>query len=129
MTDRELLGAAATALGYIDDARSGSNAHGLHRREGTNEFYFVRPEGWHQWNPLTDDGDEARLEAALPMNVMWLSNCVRVSAICADGSPVAAREEFSAHSDRQSARRRAGVRCAAEVGAAASLASPGSKTA
>ena len=63
------------------------------------------------WDPLHNDGDEARLEAALSMDVRWLADGVGV------GAPNNRRWEFFADhgGDKQKARRRAGVRAAAAM--------------
>lgn len=62
------------------------------------------------WNPLFNDGDEARLEAALELDVVWWLNSVEVGECI---------EQFINHNgDKQAARRRAGTRAAAAIGAA-----------
>ena len=96
MTDRELLELAAKAAGV--DARR--LAHAWPDRFDDE-----------QWNPLTDDGDEARLEAALQLNVEWhpLTQSVQVGT-----AAIACSENY--RKDAQAARRRAGVRAAAEIG-------------
>lgn len=66
-----------------------------------------------EWNPLADDGDEARLEAALGLNVLWGSRTVSVGR--KHFGPFV--ERYQEHNgDRQAARRRAGARAAAEIG-------------
>lgn len=108
MSDRELLEFAAKAAG----------------------IEFVSMDNWpHQdgcrfwregdscdcgaaWNPLTDDGDEARLEAVMGFNVEWRLQQVRVSS--RQGGAI---ESYVDHGgDKQKARRRAGVRAAAAIG-------------
>lgn len=98
MNDRELLEMAAKAAGIeISDWSSAEN--------GFIRYYFVTR---HIWNPLTDDADEARLEAALGLNVVWCFYTVKVGE---------SLEPYIAHNaDKQAARRRAGVRAAAEIG-------------
>ena len=60
-----------------------------------------------EWDPLHDDGDEARLEGALLMNVSWGMASVTVDSCT---------ERFSDHGgDKQKARRYAGVRAAAAM--------------
>lgn len=60
--------------------------------------------------PLQDDGDEARLEAALQMNVEWWPGRDSVEVGTAEFAMV---EHYG--TDRQRARRRAGVRAAAAI--------------
>jgi len=96
-TDRELLELAAKAAGidgfFVD---AGLNA-------GSNALPKV-------WNPLTDDGDEARLEGMLCFDVMWGMASVTVDSCT---------ERYNDHGgDKQKARRFAGVRAAAEIGRA-----------
>lgn len=68
------------------------------------------------WNPIDNDGDEARLEAALGMNVQWFATMITVwdrFGCCY------VFELYSDHGgDKQAARRLAGVRAAAEIGKA-----------
>ena len=104
MTDRELLEAAAKAAGIgFNDKRSSTGSIALH----------CPMQGW--WNPLTDDGDEARLEANLGLNVLWGSRAVTVGR--GQIGPIV--ERYQDHNkDKQAARRRAGVRAASEIGRA-----------
>ena len=97
MTDRELLELAAKAAGR------GS--------QWWMESVWNSPD--REWDPLTDDGDEARLEAVLGLNVLWGSRTVTVGR-----KPFGPFEEqYQEHGrDKQAARRRAGVRAAAEIG-------------
>lgn len=106
MEDKELLELAAKAAGIdLDEGIVVENPFtpDVYRRE---------------WNPLTDDGDEARLEANLGLNVAWDFYSVRVGDFY--GVRVGGTlEEFSRHDgNKQAARRRAGVRAAAEIGRA-----------
>jgi hypothetical protein len=66
------------------------------------------------WNPLTDDGDCARLEAAAGIDVYWYEG--GVTAVAPDKCTIT--ERYAGHdlSDRQAARRLASTRAAAEVG-------------
>lgn len=106
MTDRELLEAAARAAGLFDDGyrpvlRAGEGWVCI--RPATDKFPFQSV-----WAPLTDDGDEARLEAAIGIDVTWL-----LDQVCVHDS----WERFADHGgDKQAARRRAGVRAAASLG-------------
>lgn len=115
MDDRTLLELAAKAagmrltengvrdLGDWEFLGAGSVNWGLYRNNANGTQ--------RKWNPLTNDGDEARLEAALCMHVQWhpLQQCVTVGTASVD-----ATEPWG--TDRQAARRRAGVRAAAELG-------------
>ena len=66
------------------------------------------PSTW--WNPVTGDGDCARMEAALGINVEWFEEWVYCGQVSAD---------YADHNgDKQKARRYASTRCAAEVGRA-----------
>ena len=68
-TDRELLERAAKAHGFIDDQTSNDeDSHGL-RRNGQGIFYVVHKRGWHNWNPLHEDGDALRLAVKLGLRV------------------------------------------------------------
>lgn len=104
--DRELLEAAARAAGITHVDYTGipyDGSHGLMLIDEVGRHLFP-------WNPLTDDGDESRLEAALRLSVRWGHTCVVVGEF---------KEHYADHSnDRQAARRRAGVRAAAEIGRA-----------
>lgn len=95
--DRELLELAAKAAGYEID--------------GWDAWGSAQTKEQERWNPLADDGDEARLEALLQMHVIWEPGRNTVVVGRADGE---VEEPYGA--DRQAARRRAGVRAAAEIG-------------
>ncbi len=107
MTDRELLEDAAKAAGIS------VNWHG-----DTDPWCYAEIAPGIKWNPLTDDGDNARLEAVLVLNVIWGARAVRVGrnliVVNKDGPMV---ERYQDHGgDRQKARRWAAVRAAAENG-------------
>lgn len=106
-TDRELLMLAAKA-----DGRTGFVFED-HRGLG-----FCTPgENPVFWNPLTDDGDEARLESALGLWVCWYPEWVLVGPEVYGHTGSACGEYFGQHAgDKQAARRLAGVRAAAEIG-------------
>jgi len=96
-TDRDLLERAAKAAGY--DAKWSNHFYEPFRGFEVNG---------DSWNPLEDDGDEARLEGALLMNVSW-----GMASVTVDGCT----ERFSDHGgDKQKARRYAGTRAAAAMG-------------
>lgn len=110
MTDRELLEFAAKAAGKWGadfEIEDGSDRPVFDNDKG---FRLAWGCGW--WNPLADDGDEARLEAVMGFNVEWRLQQVRVSS--RQGGAI---ESYADHGgDKQKARRRAGVRAAAAIG-------------
>ena len=64
------------------------------------------------WNPLTDDGDCARLEANLGICIEWWSD----SVCCTVASGSSWTEIYSDHQDKNAARRYASTALAAEIG-------------
>jgi hypothetical protein len=113
--DRELLELAAKAVGYIDDATTDGNEHGLHKgdnEDSPNPFYVVGPDGWVDWNPLTDDGDCARLEAALLIELLWHEGGVQAGR---RKDAFAVYDDFH-KLDRNAVRRRVVVETAARIG-------------
>ncbi len=65
------------------------------------------------WDPTADDGDCARLEAAVQLEFLWFTACIQV-AHCEEENCV---EFYTDHNnDRQAARRLASTRAASEVG-------------
>jgi hypothetical protein len=116
VTDKEMLELAAKAAGmntprYVIDGRQLGCA--------INEGVSVEsgPTSQRLWNPLTDDGDNARLEAMLGLNMIWGSRSVRVGHKIIKDGPTS--ERYQDHGgDRQKARRWASVRAAAEIGRA-----------
>ena len=110
MSDKELLELAAKAAGMHVKA---------HRVDADDNFTHLvvgqkfKPEKI-DWNPLNDDGDGARMEAALGIHVAWHSDGV-VCGLRWAGST----ELFDDHGgDKQAARRMASLRVAAEHGKA-----------
>lgn len=102
--DRELLEWAAKAAGI--DYKISENGSFLRVHEA-NRLANVC------WNPLTDDGDAMRLEAALMLNVTWSADSVEVDSDRNCGCA----EFYADHKgDKQAARRRAGARAAAAIG-------------
>lgn len=106
MTDREMLELAALAAGYVVESmrfHGGAWCHPVGEQPDEDGDH----PGLFEWNPLDDDGDIARLEANLRINVTWISGgvmCGPCMERCAD------------HPDANTARRKASVRAAAEVG-------------
>lgn len=102
-TDHELLALAAKAVGgewsdYPDK---------------TPDHWIIKKGGcFEEWNPLIDDGDCARMEATLGLDVVWYE--IEVSS----GNDECSRFiQYSDHAgDKQAARRMASLRAAAEIG-------------
>jgi len=111
-TERKQLELAARACGYELQWES----------DGTIQNRINRPTIPYEcqgmisatdWNPLTDDGDCARMEAALGIELTWFFD--RVDALACDVAPVV--EYFKDHAgDKNAARRAASVAVAAEIG-------------
>lgn len=103
-TTRELLEGAARAIGL----------HGLSWNEKSQ--CLTDYDGiW--WDSLTDDGDCARLEAALCLEVEWNTEHVNVGRSCFHkGDWQLAGEQYTNHAnDKQAARRYASTRAAYEI--------------
>ena len=105
-TDPELLDLAAKALGR-------------ECRWFGAECRLRRPDQlWELWSPLTNDGDGARLEAALLVEIIWYQTSAHAQAFDDRGTPVCQGvfEAYADHNgDKQAARRRAAVRAAAAL--------------
>lgn len=112
-TDHELLEMAAKAIGGQADY-SYSLGCQLIRGDVSTMITSVF------WNPLLDDGDEARLEAALTLCVKWYPSGVIVGLAEFNIRNVSSFfEHYKNHGgDKQAARRLAGTRAAAAIGAA-----------
>lgn len=108
-TDRELLELAAKAAGYSlgdgwDECGEGYGVIVNGTGRGDGEF----------WNPLTDDGDNARLETKCLFNVIWYLDFVAIQNVYL---PTLVVERFIDHAgDRNKARRYASTRAAAAIG-------------
>lgn len=104
-SDRELLEWAAKAYG--DEIRFTGSDFWIHG--GNPGSYWKR-----QWSPLTDDGDIARLESALDIDVYWYKDHVSSHVV---GRHFWVDEQYSDHGgDKNKARRYASTRAAAEIG-------------
>lgn len=107
MTDRERIELAAKAAGhrcfiYVDGV--------LYLGGG------LPGEAHLAWSPRDDDGDCARLEAALRLSLVWTEYMVRAETM-PWGRNVSGMAVIEDHGgDRQAARRMATLRCAAEIG-------------
>lgn len=109
--DRELLELAAKTLElnlYKADSNDGGGFY----------LYKDTPSGNKEltaWNPLEEDGDCARMEADVGINLEWGTDFV--CAIDLDGNEVC--EYFKDHNgDKQAARRMASLRVASDIGRA-----------
>lgn len=103
-SDRELLAAAAKAAGIEIKGYDGTPAD--------NPVIDFDRTTVTIWNPLADDGDCARMEAALLLRVTWTVNGV----FSRNNSRNVFFEAFADHGDdRNAARRRASVRAAAAI--------------
>lgn len=112
MTDREMLELAAKAAGLRFAWEPALRADDT---ESLEPIVFSDTGFGEYWNPLTDDGDEARLEAALGINIQW--DKASVYAAHFGNMEFVTVERYADHGgDKQAARRLAGVRAAAEIG-------------
>jgi hypothetical protein len=100
MTDKELLEAAAKAVGHkIGEWKRSSNTHWLFADDGDHRL----------WNPLTDDGDALRLAVKCRIELRW--NGADYVTAAGDG----AWEEIMLGNDANEATRHAIVRAAAAM--------------
>lgn len=114
--DIELLEHAARASGIRYDATRSTPHPVSGAFFGLWLTYDREPSEYdrRQWNPLTDDGDCARLEAALKLDVTWDTHTVSVRRLRREGH-ISVFEHFADHAGhRDAARRRATLRCAAK---------------
>lgn len=126
MTDRELLELAAKAAGIPNPKVQDMRELGWGEvRYGFSEAVFddAREE---YWNPLQDYGDALRMAAKLKLHILHNDpheDVLWVSAVL-NKTMFHAAEEFLNEEDRAQATRRAIVRAAAEIGAAAKKGAP-----
>lgn len=74
---------------------------------------------WSVWNPGQDDGDCARMEAAIGIDIEWqhIGVIARKLEHRIDKKDVIVREAYGHHEgDRNAARRAASLKVAAEIG-------------
>lgn len=106
-TNRELLALAALAVD-VDVVRWNNGLEPYSSGLG-----FILDSG-RLWNPQTNDGDSARMEATLGINVEWSA----LGVVCGKRG-FETTELFVNHAgDKQAARRMASLRIAAEIGKA-----------
>jgi hypothetical protein len=108
-TDYELLKVVAKAIGH-EETKVGERGW----------FYLCtyqdNPKEWELWNPLNDDGDCARIETILEIELQWHDNGVQAGK---RGNPVGVFCFYSDHGgDKNAARRQASVEFAAAIGEA-----------
>lgn len=124
MTDRELLEMAAKAYWgeEIDDVVSvewGDMDNAILYTHADNQDHNGMDRAYC-WNPLEEDGDCARLEATLSLNVSWYPTMVLVGTAISNPASQACAEYYDRHNgDKNAARRRASVLAAATIGRAA----------
>lgn len=126
-TDRELLELAAKAVGIATDwpaahARFIGNHAPLWFHSDSRDHPMCRQPnrmGNVPWNPLADDGDCARLETALSLELLWHPDGVQVGR---RRDPTACFQFFKDHKgDRNATRRHTSVSAAAEIGKASNV--------
>ena len=110
MTDREMLELAAKACGLrLVFDQNGVPRNATYYAPDSNVFSMP------VWNARADDGDCARMEAALGLDVEWLTASV-VSRYWSDCQNYH-EELYDAHNgDRNAARRMASCMVAAQIG-------------
>lgn len=99
--NRELLETIAKLLGLT-----------LYEHRGRFYTHYVDDrDACGSWDPTKDDGECAKMESALGINVTWSLTCVT----CKRGN-IQASENFDEYGgDRDAARRVASTRCAANI--------------
>ena len=109
---REVLEMAAKAAGFkLDGLASKHIVQGV----GPDDFLIVNEKGGHSvWNPIDDDGDCARLESALLIELFWHDDAVQAHRR-ADSFGV--YEDFKGR-DRNAVRRLVSISVAARIGRA-----------
>ena len=108
--ERELLELAAKAAG-VGPIRGFDYGHGARAMAVLVDDGRKQP---YRWNPKLDDGDCARLEAALWIDVDWAED-----GVIARNRDKRAGVLFEDHNnDRNATRRMASLRVAAEIGRA-----------
>ena len=107
-TDRELWELAAKALGWtLADTD-----------KGTKNALWKWPDGSlhprELWNPLTDDGDCARMESACGIDIAWYMDEIVTSSV--KGRHPCGELVSDHNGDKNAARRLASTRAAAQIG-------------
>ena len=107
---REDLLMAAKAANYL--VVDGADAFVTHRAGG---LVLEDERDGSLWHPGNDDGDCARMEAVVGIDVLWFRRLVRV---CVSGQGIVDADFADHDNDRSRARRYASVKLAAAVGRA-----------
>lgn len=111
MTDRELLEASAKSAGLTIHARNQACRDAC----GAGDVGLWISNSTTCWNPLTDDGDNARLRRALRLLVQWFPTDVAAMHFSEDGRGRSWAEPYG--DDPAAAERRAVVRAASAMAA------------
>lgn len=116
--EREMLELAAKAAGMHELTEwTGLITDYDSAHYGLSALHAAGPAGQcHSWNPRDDDGDCARMEAKLMIDVAWHFDRVESDARRTMFSQVAYFDEHNG--DRQAARRSASLQIAAAIGKA-----------
>jgi len=124
MNDRELLEMAAKAAGIAGEWTDCYDGDYYSEYNGMCGLIVDKPNAnTVVWNPWIDDGDCARMEAVLNINVKWFDamKCANawVEDSCLHPDEATAYENYPDHAgNKQAARRMASLRVAAEIGKA-----------
>lgn len=112
MNDRELLEAAAKAVGLVLMYEGSQTTEPLFWREGSAEFPAP-------WNPLDDDGDALRLAVKLDMQISLMACAIDgpyTAVYCSNGDGQHVSDTVEEHDgDPYAATRRAIVKAAAAM--------------
>lgn len=113
---RRLLELAAKAAGMNDWQWREESQAPAHYNTAMACFYRDYAGDAITWNPADDDGDGARMEASISLDVYWDNDAV---CIWRSDIRIHCREYFDKHNgDKQAARRAASLRAAAAIGEA-----------
>ncbi len=117
MTEREMIEMAARAMGM---AAFGWQSGAMWITESVEKPNAqICRQHVRTFNPLTDDGDCARMEAAVLINITWLDKGVLSEFFASDNDGFSEFDhfaKFAAHNNRNAARRYASTMVAAEIG-------------
>ena len=117
MGDRTLLEMAAKSAGVdVHESDDGT----IQCRPILAVYHYVQgqPYSEHEWNPLREDADCARMEVACRIGINWFDARVTASVEDAEGDQIECSESFAnGHNnhDPNAARRRASTRAAAAL--------------
>ena len=109
--ERELLELAAKAMGInlvVEDIPHRSQIY------GKETVYRIDGNACNSWNPLTNPGDCAEMEAKLGIDVKWA--VAYVKSMAGDWSERYYYEDYADYPTKNAARMMASTRAAAEIG-------------